>query len=273
MSFIRQNSKLVDEFWEKGIVESCPIYDMHGHMGEHYAIYFAAPNADEMVTLMRRANVAKLCFSHHFSLWATPHVGQAPALEAAKKYPDILRFYCSINPNYPDQIKKDLAKVGEWIPYCVGLKFLPDYHQKPVSDPAYKPALEFAEALHLPILIHTWNGSPYDGPAVLRDVVPHYPHVTFMCAHCFNNNWTAAGELAKDYPNVFIELTSVPGVRGAIEKMVSICGSEKILYGTDMPWFDEHQGIGGVLAADISDDDIHNILHRNAEKILAPFIA
>ena len=93
-----------------------------------------------------------------------------------------------------------------------------------------------------------------------------------MCAHCFNNNWTAAGELAKDYPNVYIELTSVPGTRGAIEKMVSICGSEKILYGTDMPWFDEHQGIGGVLAADISDDDIHNILHRNAEKILAPFL-
>ncbi len=41
-----------------------------------------------------------------------------------------------------------------------------------------------------------------------------------------------------------------------------------MLYGTDLPWFDEHHAIGSVLAADITDDDVHNILHRNAEALL-----
>lgn len=267
--FIRQNSKLAEEFWETGKSESCPVYDMHGHMGVHYAIYFAAPDADEMATLMRRAGVAKLCFSHHDALWGTVYCGQTEALAACQKHPDIFRFYCGINPNYPEQIKADLAKVESWEPLCAGLKFLPSYHKIAVTDPAYKPALEYAEERHLPILIHTWARDPYCGPAVLADVVPRYPHVTFMLAHCFNSQFDEAGKLAAAYDNVYAELTSVPGVRGALETMVGICSSRKILFGTDMPWFDEHQGIGGLLSANITDDDVHNILHRNAEKILA----
>ncbi|NLG14345.1 MAG: amidohydrolase family protein [Lentisphaerae bacterium] len=269
---IRKNSPLAKEFWEKGFVESCPVYDMHGHMGTHYAIYFAAPNAPEMVKLIKRANVKKLCFSHHFSLWATNYVGQDPALEACKQFPDYLRFYCGINPNFPEQMMADLKKVAEWMPYCIGLKFLADYHKVPVNAEPYRPALEFANALHLPILFHTWSMSPYDGPDIMKDIIPKYPNITYILGHCFNSQWQVAGEIAKQYDNVYLELTSVPGTRGALETMVNICGSEKILFGTDMPWFDEHQGIGGLLSAQISDDDVHNILHRNAEKILAPFI-
>jgi len=33
------NSPLAREFWECGKSLSCPIYDMHGHMGAWAAIY------------------------------------------------------------------------------------------------------------------------------------------------------------------------------------------------------------------------------------------
>jgi predicted TIM-barrel fold metal-dependent hydrolase len=36
-----------------------------------------------------------------------------------------------------------------------------------------------------------------------------------------------------------------------------------------MPWFDEYQAVGGVLCAQISEEDKLNILYRNAEKLLA----
>ena len=60
--------------------------------------------------------------------------------------------------------------------------------------------------------------------------------------------------------------------RGAIEALVSGAGSNRMLFGTDLPWFDPHHAIGSLLSASISDDDRHNICHRNAEKLLAPFL-
>ena len=75
------------------------------------------------------------------------------------------------------------------------------------------------------------------------------------------------GEIAKQYDNVYLELTSIPEQGGALETMVNI--RDRKILGTDMPRFDEHQGIGGL--AQISDDDVHNILHRNAENP-RPFI-
>ena len=34
------DSALAREFWENGRSDSCPIYDMHGHMGPYESIYF-----------------------------------------------------------------------------------------------------------------------------------------------------------------------------------------------------------------------------------------
>jgi predicted TIM-barrel fold metal-dependent hydrolase len=44
--------------------------------------------------------------------------------------------------------------------------------------------------------------------------------------------------------------------------------SEKIIYGTDFPWFSQPYCIGTVLGADITDEDRRNILYRNAMRIL-----
>jgi len=56
-------------------------------------------------------------------------------------------------------------------------------------------------------------------------------------------------------------------VRGVIEAFVEAVGSERILFGTDLPWFDPHYGIGCILMSRITDDDRRNILHRNAERL------
>ena len=45
-------------------------------------------------------------------------------------------------------------------------------------------------------------------------------------------------------------------------------GSEKIIFGTDTPWFNHHNYIGALLGAEMSDDDRRNILYRNAQRLL-----
>jgi len=105
-------------------------------------------------------------------------------------------------------------------------------------------------------------------PGEVRKVAAKHPKVTFFLGHSLNNHWQEAIDITKEFPNTYLELTSVPGARGVMEVLVAGAGSDRILFGTDLPWFEEHQGVGSLLSADITEDDIHNILHRNARRIL-----
>jgi predicted TIM-barrel fold metal-dependent hydrolase len=78
--------------------------------------------------------------------------------------------------------------------------------------------------------------------------------------------------LVNDFPNLYFELCAVLDERGILEKFVKEAGSQRIVFGTDLPWFNHHYYVGSVLGADITDDDRHNILHRNAENLLERFV-
>ncbi len=268
MSMTRwMDSELGAEFWQKGRVESCPVYDMHGHMGPLAAIYFPRCEPADMVRSMDEAGVRLLCFSHHSALMC-PDLSSRPAVEAVRQFPDRFRVYLGINPNYPDVAERELAEFDDMRDVYVGLKFLADYHKEPIDGPKYQRSLEFADERGLLVLTHTWGGSGFDGPGNVRAAAERYPNVQFLLGHSFNNDWDSAVAVANEHPNVWLELTSVLGVRGVLELFCDGAGSDRLLYGTDLPWFDEHQAVGSVLCADITDDDRHNILHRNAERLL-----
>jgi len=265
------NSPLAVEFWEKGRSESCPIYDMHGHMGPWGAIYFPRSEPEAMIGTMDECGVKMLVFSHHLALMS-PEVGNQPSLTAVRAHPDRLRAYCVINPNYPDKVARELDTYQDHLDAYVGFKFLSDYHQVAVSDPRYRPAWEYADQHKLLLLMHTWGGSPYDGAAVLRNALEHYPNVHVLLGHSCHGDWDGAIDLARRFPNVYLELTALFDDRGIFEKFVGEVGSERMLFGTDLPWFDPHQAVGVLLSAHISDEDRHNICHRNAQNLLRPFL-
>ncbi len=65
---------------------------------------------------------------------------------------------------------------------------------------------------------------------------------------------------------------SMAGMRAGVIKMFEEAGqSERMLFGTELPWFSPIAGLGCLLSADITDDDRHNIYHRNAERLLERF--
>ena len=263
----QKNGSLAEQFWKNGKVEDCPIYDMHGHMGPHYAIYMNRCEADAMVEHMRRIGVKKLVFSHHEVLFGDMRNAQVVGI--CKKFPDILRMYVGIVPRYPENIKEDLAQFDKWAPYAVGLKFLAGYYNIPVTDKAWKYALDFANERGLPILNHTWGNNPCNGGPVMLEIAQKYENIRFFMGHSIYGDWDYAEKVVKETAgNVWLELTAIPGELGKVEMLVKRVGSERLLYGTDMPWFDEFQGVGGILAAEISDEDKRNILYKNAERIL-----
>ena len=264
---IWEEHPLARRFWKEGRADF-PIYDMHGHMGSLNTIHLARAEADQMVAHMRRIGVKHLVFSHHHALFE-PSFRNVRAWEICRNHPDILRMYVAINPHYPDNIREDLALFDSWKPFAVGLKLLPDYHQVPLNDRRYEYALRFAAERKLPVLSHTWGGSSCNGYPQLAEVIHKYPGLIFFIAHALFGDWEGAERLVRESAgNVYLELTALPGERGLLERLTASVGSERLLYGTDLPWFDEYQAVGSVLSAKITENDMRNIFYANVERIL-----
>ena len=264
------SSELARAFWESPSVEECPIIDMHGHMGDWHSIYFPRGDTARMIGTMDECGVRMLVFAHHMALFC-PDIGNRLSVQAVRQYPERLRAYCAVNPNYPEHLQADLATFDSHQGVYVGFKFLPDYHGIPLSDDRYRPACEYADARELLVLTHTWGGSTLDGPQVVREMAQRYPRLKLLLGHSCHGAWDEAVKLAQELDNIYLELTAVFDDRGILEKRVRGAGSDRMLFGTDLPWFDPHHAVGALLSADIDDEDRHNICHRNAERLLAPF--
>ncbi len=263
---MKNPSVLSKEFMKYGKAAACPVIDMHGHFGPYQGIYMPCGTAESMIRIMDRAGVHMIVCSSHTALVDTKR-GNPQMAGVVAEYPDRFRAYWVVNPNYPGRVKEEIeAYPGQ--KGFVGFKFLSDYHKVAITDDRYKPALEFAQDRRLMILMHTWGGSQYDSPALVEEVAKQYSEVIILMGHSGYGEWDRAIGVARDYPKVFLELTAAYHANGIIEKMVKDTGSHKILFGTDLPWFDPHYGIGCVLFARITDEDRHNILHRNAETLL-----
>jgi predicted TIM-barrel fold metal-dependent hydrolase len=245
---------------------------MHGHMGAWHSIYFPRPEPEDMIRTMDECGVRLLVFSHHMALFA-PDRGNTASVEAVRRFPDRLRAYCVINPNHPGKVEADLAAFESHRDVFVGFKFLSDYHKVPLSDEGYRPALDYADHYRLPVLMHTWSGSPFDGAGEVRKVAERHPDCRLLLGHSISEDWHAAAALARGFPNIYLELTAVFDDRGSLEILCGEAGSDCLLFGTDLPWFDPHHAVGALLSANITDEDRHNICHRNAERLLGVNLA
>jgi len=262
------DSQLAEAFWRDGRSDDCEVIDMHGHMGPWRGIYFPRADADAMVRTMDGAGVRLLAFCHHAALFC-PDVGNAANVQAVRRHPGRLRAYMAINPHYPNAVAADLAGFDALRDVYVGLKIHAAYHGLAWDAPAYEPAWRFADERGLIVLAHTWSGSSVDGSDQVRRAAEAYPNVRLLLGHSLHGAWDDAIAIAREFPNVHLELTAVLDDRGVMEKFVAAGLGRKLLFGTDLPWFDPHHGIGAVLSAEITDDDRHDILHRNAERLLA----
>ena len=257
---------LGQQFWEKG-KSDLSIIDAHAHMGIWKGIYFPNAAPEQMAHSMDRAGVQLAVFSHHAAL-SSPDVMNRKSIECARAFPTRFRAYCTIHPFYPQMIEAELASYDSYRDVYVGLKLHGDMHSVPYTDPRYAPAWEFADRRELPVLVHSWGTSPNDGTAVMRAIAERYPKVKLILGHSLHDLWGDAVAMARQFPRVYLDLCAVLDERtGVLERFVGEAGSAQVVFGTDIPWFDYHYYIAGVVAADIAEADMRNILSHNGRKL------
>jgi len=260
------DSPIAREFLTTGQCASCRVIDLHAHYGHFRGIYMPNHDPEQMIATMDRCGVEITVSSGHTAL-EDMVLGNAEMTEVTARYPGRWYAYLMYHPNDPDNGRREL-ELYDARPTYVGIKLHPTWHQTPITADAYRPALEFAAARKLLLLSHTWGSSPYDSPAHMAQVAERYPDITFLCGHSGHGQFQECMDVARRFPNVYLELTAAYAVRGVIEDMVNSVGAHKIVLGYDLPWFDPHYAIGCVVMAHISEQARRAILRENALRLL-----
>lgn len=266
---INPNSSLAHRFWENPGLPDCPIVDMHAHMGELSLGYQPRDCAEEMLVTMNRCNVVLACFSG-FEALAMPAIGKHYDIESVRRHPDRFRAYYTVQTRHADP-DHDLAELERNQDVFIGLKIHPRGNEAALTDPRNEPYLSYADVHELPVLAHTWGSDPLCSIEEAEGVLHRYRHAPLIAGHSFHGRWQDAADLASRYPNLYLELTAVLDDRGVLELFCDLVGSERLLFGVDLPWFSTLHGIGAVLSAEISDDDRRNIFYRNAVALLSRY--
>jgi predicted TIM-barrel fold metal-dependent hydrolase len=79
-----------------------------------------------------------------------------------------------------DDFTNFLQTEKEWVS---GLKFHPSFDRRPVTDPAYTPAFEFARASRLPVVIHCGRWQEISGYELALERARTMPELTFVLSH------------------------------------------------------------------------------------------
>jgi len=259
-------SLLAREFMDTGKLSSQPFIDMHTHMGAFYGTYLPEAKLETMIQTMDRENIEWIISAPHSALF-DPIGGNSEARAAMLAHPGRIYGYYAVNPHYDDDLDRDLAEFDSVDGY-VGFKFLPDYHKYPLIGEKYRKIYEFANERGLLLLSHTWGHSIYNPPQMIAELSREYENITFLLGHSAPGETDYAIQLAKTQPNVYLELCDTGRLSGMVQKMVVEASSDKVLFGTDFPWYDPHYMLGSVLFSGIGDEDIRNIIYNNAVRLL-----
>lgn len=243
-------------------LEHIKIIDAHAHMGDYNAFYIPDPSSEGMLKIMDRLGIDKACITPHTASCGSDYQeGNNQVIETLKKYPDRFLGYCTINPNYPQEIQEEMKRCFD-IRGFVGIKLHPFCHGVPIEYKGYIPVYEFAQENRLPILFHTSGKRDVEYISYLADT---YPDANFIMGHAgFNiRAQECAMEEVKKHHNLYVDIAISFTYECNVEWMVESIGSEKILYGSDMPFFDPRPAVGRVALADLKEEEKQNIFYNN----------
>lgn len=259
-------NRYVEELAKYGSLKSTKIIDAHTHMGDVYGTNLSVYDIEGCLKIMDEQNVEMIFCSPHGDLF-DPLSVNTEIEEILRSHADRVKGYYGFNPCYAADYSRKIDNVpGD--ERFIGFKLLPEYHMTPLSDANYKRLFAVADESALLVLIHTWGGSAYNAPAQIEGVLKNYKRLKLLMGHSAPGEAEAAIRLAKDYENAYLDLCDIHRNNGIIERMVSAVGSEKVFYGTDMPWYDPAYAVGSVVFSHIAEQDMENILYRNAKNMI-----
>ena len=241
------------------------IIDSHTHVG---VAPFSSHNwtAEELLASMDKAGISKaIIFPPGGGAPLTDyHEQNTKMAEAMNAHPDRLLAVPRINPHYGNKAVEEAERCIQQLK-MKGLKLHPDVESWVANSPIINPIWEVASRYKVPVIIHTWyttKASPY----LLMDAAERFRDVTFILAHMGGPSAFGGVAVAKRNENVMLDISTV-FQRNLLEAAVDNLGSDRLIFASDWPFFDQSTGVHNVTVLNISDEDKRKIFGENVAKI------
>ena len=238
------------------------IIDCHVHIGrgERMADVFQIDCTVERAEyLMDKAGVEKsIIFPVGYEDYVAPNQEIAEIVRNNKKFIGFARVSNDM-PNAAEHIQYAVKELG-----LVGLK---------VGDVPNREILDAVRELKIPVLAHSGMGL---APIKYEGVAQSYPDITLILAHLgIGITWDMmfasplqAIYLAKTYKNVYLDTSAATWIQYVLEQAVREVGADKILFGSDGPWFYPAIMKACIKDLELSESDEAKIMGGNIASIL-----
>ena len=275
------------------------IFDCHTHLGtpEHFGGDFigdakrawgpdyrmACAPAEHAEALKQCDGAIVLAFD---AVEAGFYVPNEFVADYVQRDPTRLLGFCSVNPNRANAV--EILKAAKSELGLKGLKLGPIYQFFDPTDRICYPLYAKAEELRMPIMWH--QGTSYirvgplelSNPVLLDPVARSFPALKMVIAHLGHPWFSETACVVRKHPNVFTDMSAL-GTRPWQFYNAMVCALEygiqdKILFGTDFPFFDCNRTIqslrninavaDGTNMPRIPEAVIDEIIHRNTPEIL-----
>ena len=253
--------------------------DAHAHVG------FKEGDEDKQIEIADRLGIQKLCISRPI----TNYSGTEPedpeqvrknndiVLKAVRKYPDRYIGFMTLNPVYT---KESLEEIKRCIDQgIVGYK---GYTQVKISDPLYYPIIEKFIDKKMVMLMHAFVQIGVGGyrmkydkgqsaknttiPEDMVEIAKRYPEGIFQYAHIGGGgDWEYACKTFRDFPNIYVDTSGSNNEEYMINYAIEILSIDRLFFGCDGS---HYQGVGKIMAANISESDRKKIFFDNYNEIL-----
>jgi len=248
-------------------ISEFPVIDCHNHLGKWNAFHIPQDGTiEQMINSMDRFGIDQVFITAHGSIGPDYVYGNDMVLDAIKKFPDRVLGYVTVNPNYLEDMKNELDRCFAHKGFC-GIKLHPSCHGRPIDYINYKPAYERANKDGLPMLIHVWGSGDV---AAIEHLSAEYPNVRFIMGHCAADpaGMAKAIDLINKRDNVYGDTALSMAQQGNFEWLAGTANPKRILFGSDMPFYDPTHTIARIMAAEVSDEIKTDVFGGNMERIL-----
>lgn len=243
-------------------VSGIEVVDAHAHVGPYFNFpIHRGGSAEAMIERADTAGIGKMCITANAAIGPDMVWGNEEVRRAIEAHPGRIFGYATIKPCPEPEMAEELDKCFSGKGF-IGIKLHPGLHGVNVAHDAYRPAMETAEQRGLPVLIHTWSHADV---ADAGQLAIRYPNARFIVAHMGGapDVLEHALEVIAGRENLFGDTALSYAPHRGIEYAVKKIGADKLLFGSDMPFYDPVFTLARVVCADIPEGDIEKIAGKN----------
>jgi uncharacterized protein len=247
------------------------IIDGHAHIGDSGSKFYAfkVRTLDKTIERMDKAGVEKMVVSHLESFSYDTVNGNQRLHDSIVKYPERFYPYFSVNPRYPDQAVDEINKYARDLGWR-GLKLHPQFQTYKANCIEVKRLIEQAAKYNCVVLYHSGDNfvGSYSPPSLIADVAGTFPDTIVVMGHMGVSEWPEAIEVARVHNNIILDTTSCTINYGLLEYSVKQIGTERLIWGSDFPFYPFELGICKITDSELDDNAKKLILGENIKRIM-----